>query len=111
KVRIAAVYALGRIQPEGAATIAETMAAMLGTETDADIKRELITALDLLAEKPEVVVKALTRALTDADGEVRRRATRVLGTFGPAAAPAADDLLKVATTDKLKDVRVDAVRA
>ena len=32
KVRTAAVYALGRIQPEGAATIAETMAAMLGSE-------------------------------------------------------------------------------
>ncbi len=110
-VRMAAVYALGRIQPEGASTIAETMAAMLGTEKDADMKRELIVSLGLLAEKAEVVVKALTVALSDANDDIRRTAARTLGTFGPSAAPAADDLFKVFTTDKQKDIRVDAVRA
>jgi HEAT repeat protein len=110
-VRVAAVYALGRIQPEGASAVAETMAAMLAAEKDADMRRELVTALDLLAEKSEPVVKALTAALADADDEVRRRAARVLGTFAASAAAAADELLKVATTDKVKDIRVDAVRA
>lgn len=110
-VRMAAVYALGRIQPEGATTIAETMAAMLGTEKDADMKRELVSSLGLLAEKAPVILKALAATLTDPDDELRRRSARVLGTFGTDAASVADDLYKVLTTDKLKDIRVDAVRA
>ena len=60
-VRMAAVYALGRIQPEGASTIAETMAAMLDTEKDADMRRELVAALGLLAEKSDSVLKAARR--------------------------------------------------
>jgi HEAT repeat protein len=111
KVRTAAVYALGRIQPEGASAVAETMAEMLGAEKDANLRHELTAALGLLAEKSDAVVKALTAALADPDDEERRQAARVLGTFGPAAGPAADELLKLATADKLKDIRVDAVRA
>lgn len=110
-VRMAAVYALGRIQPDGASALAETMAAMLGTEKDADMRRELVASLGLLAEKPDVVVKALGAALFDANDEVRRVAARTLGTFGPEAAPVADELLKVVAADKQKDIRVDAVRA
>lgn len=111
-VRTAAVYALGRIQPEGASTIAETMAAMLGSEKDADIKRELVASLGLLAEKSAVVVQALAAALAEKEpDEVRRAAARTLGTFGTDAGGAADALFKVLTTDKVKDIRVDAVRA
>jgi HEAT repeat protein len=110
-VRLAAVFALGRIAPEGGSTIAETMAAMLGTEKDLDMRRELIASIGLLAEKSEPVVKALAAALFDAEDEIRRAAARTLGTFGTGAAPAADSLLKVVATDKLKDIRVDAVRA
>jgi hypothetical protein len=33
-----------------------------------------------------------------------------LGTFGTAAKPAGDTLYKIAGTDKVKDIRVDAVR-
>jgi HEAT repeat protein len=105
------VFALGRIQPEGASTLSETMAKMLGEEKDADIKRELVTSLGLLTEKSDTAVRALGAALADPDEEVRRRAARVLGTFGTAAAPAADHLFKVLTADKATDVRVDAVRA
>jgi HEAT repeat protein len=110
-VRLAAIFALGRIEPEGASTIAETMAGMLGGEKDIDMKRELIASIGLLAEKSGPVVKALAAALFDAEDDVRRRAARVLGTFGTAAGPVADDLMKVMTTDKLKDIRVDALRA
>ena len=110
-VRMAAVYALGRIQPEGASTLAETMAGMLGTEKDAEMKRELVASIGLLAEKSPAVVRSLAAALFDADEEVRRRSARVLGTFGTAAAAAANDLFKAVTTEKVKDIRVDAVRA
>jgi len=110
-VRMAAVYALGRIQPEGASTVAETMAAMLATEKDADIKRELVAAMGLLGEKSAVVITSLVSALAEKDDDVRRTAARALGTFGTDAGPAADALFKVWTTDTVKDIRVDAVRA
>jgi HEAT repeat protein len=110
-VRVAAVFALGRIAPEGSSTVAETMAGMLASEKDLDIRRQLIGSLRLLGEKSDAVVKALTAALFDPEDELRRQAARTLGTFGAAAAPAADSLLKVANTDKVKDIRVDAVRA
>jgi HEAT repeat protein len=116
-VRTAAVYALGRVTPDGASTIAETMSAMLSSEKDAGedkalpIKRELLISIGLLGEKSGAVVRALTTALTDPEDDVRRGAARTLGAFGTASAPAADELLKVVTTDKAKDIRVDAVRA
>lgn len=110
-VRRSAVIALGRISPEGAPAIAETMAKMLGTEKDLDMQLELITSLGLLAEKSPTVVNALAAVLTHSADDLRLRAVRTLGAFGTAAALAAEPLLKAAETDKLKDVRVDAVRA
>jgi HEAT repeat protein len=110
-VRKAAVYALGRIQPEAAATLSETMAAMFGTEKDADLKRELVAALGLLGEKGAPAVQALGAALSDADDEVRRTAARVLGTFGTAANPVAAKLLAAFKRDAVKDIRIDALRA
>lgn len=110
-VRVAAVYALGRIEPEAGTTVAESLVAMLGTEKESDIRREILTSIGLLGEKSPSVVTALTAALADKDDDARRYAARALGTFGPAAGPAADELFKVLTTDSAKDIRVDAVRA
>lgn len=110
-VRYSAVIALGRISPEGAPAIAETMAKMLGTEKDLDMQVQLITSLGLLGEKSPAVVHALAALLSHPEDDLRLRAARTLGTFGTGAAPAADALLKAAETDKLKDIRVDAVRA
>ena len=110
-VRYSVVIALGRISPEGAPAIAETMAKMLGTEKDLDMKVQLITSLGLLGEKSPTVVNALAALLSQPEDDLRLRAVRTLGTFGTGAAPAADTLLKAAETDKLKDVRVDAVHA
>jgi HEAT repeat protein len=110
-VRLAAVMALGRISPEGAPAIAETMARMLGTEKDADIKTELAVSLGLLGEKSFAVVAALGKLLAEPDDELRRKVTRILGSFGVAANSTADDLLKIARSDKLKDIRADAVHA
>ncbi|MBA4189751.1 MAG: hypothetical protein C0467_17330 [Planctomycetaceae bacterium] len=108
-VKRAAVIALGRITPEGSATIADTMAKMLASEKDADMKVELVTSIGLLGEKSPAVVAALAVLLTDPEDELRRRAVRTLGTFGTAAAPAIEPLYKAASTDKLKDIRVDAI--
>lgn len=110
-VRLAAVVALGRITPEGASSIAETMAKMLGTEKDADMKSELAISLSLLAEKSPTVVNALAKLLTDPEENLRRKSARILGSFGTAAAPATDALLKTAQADKEKDIRADAVHA
>lgn len=111
-VRTAAVYALGRIQPEGASSVAEKMAAMFATEKDADLKRELVASMGLLGEKSAPVVKALASALDEKEtDDVRRAAARALGTFGTDGGAAADALFKALTTDKVKDIRVDAVRA
>ncbi|VTT97073.1 hypothetical protein : Uncharacterized protein OS=Planktothrix agardhii NIVA-CYA 126/8 GN=A19Y_3985 PE=4 SV=1: HEAT_2: HEAT_2 [Gemmataceae bacterium] len=109
-VKRAAVIALGRITPEGSATVADTMAKMLATEKDPDMRVELITSLGLLGEKSPDVVAALAALLAAPEDDLRRRAVRTLGSFGPGAAPAADALYKIAATDKVKDVRVDAVR-
>lgn len=110
-VRRAAVIALGRISPEGAPTIAETMAQMLSTETDPEMRIELVTSLGLLGEKSAAVIAALTKLMTDPNEDLRRRAVRTLGTFGPAALPVANSILTVAGTEKIKDIRVDAVHA
>ncbi|MCE9567253.1 MAG: HEAT repeat domain-containing protein [Planctomycetes bacterium] len=109
-VKRAAIISLGRISPEGAATIAETMAKMIDTEKETDMRIELVTSIGLLGEKSSAVVTALTALLTSPDDELRRRVVRTLGTFGTSAKPAADTLYKLAGTDKLKDIRVDAVR-
>ena len=110
-VRRAAVIALGRISPEGAPTIAETMSRMLSTEIDIEMRIELATSLGLLGEKSATVIAALTRLMTDPNEDLRRRAVRTLGTFGSAAMPVASAILKIAGTEKVKDIRVDAVHA
>ena len=84
---------------------------MLDTEKDLDMRIELVASLGLLGEKSGVVIEALVKLLGDPDDELRRRSARTLGKFGAGAAPAADALLKVASGDKVKDIRVDAVRA
>ena len=111
EVRRAAVIALGRTSPEGAPAITETMVRMLETEKDLDMRLELVASLGLLGEKSGVVVEALVKLLNDQEEELRRRSARTLGTFGTAAGPAADALLKTASSEKVKDIRVDAVRA
>jgi len=110
-IRRAAVIALGRTSPEGAPAVAETMARMLEIEKDLEMRVELIASLGLLGEKSAVVVEALVKLLGDPEDELRRRSARTLGAFGTAAAPAADALIKAARDEKVKDIRVDAVRA
>ncbi len=110
-VRRAVVIALGRINPEGAAAIADAMAKMLAAEKDIDLRGQLILSLRLLDQRSPAVVSALTAVLSDPEEELRRRAVRTLGVFGTASQSAADTFLKLAKTDKAKDIRVDAVRA
>ncbi|HSQ56847.1 MAG TPA: HEAT repeat domain-containing protein, partial [Gemmata sp.] len=111
RVRKAAVVAMGRISPAGASAVAETMAKMLATEKDLETRIELITSIQILDQKSPAVISGLAAMLTDPEDEVRRRATRTLGYFGTASASVADQLLKVASADKVKDISVDAVYA
>lgn len=110
-VRRSAVRALGRIQPAGAAAVAETLAAMLGREKDRDVRWEIVVSLGLLGEKTPTVIQALTHLLQQEDGELRLRAVRVLASFGPAAREALPQVLRAAQTDPAKSVRQEAVHA
>jgi HEAT repeat protein len=65
----------------------------------------------LLGEKAGPTLTALAAALADADDDVRRTAARILGTFGTAANGASKELYLAFTTDKVKDIRIDALRA
>jgi HEAT repeat protein len=111
-VRRAAIAALARIRPEGSRAIADAMAKMLTTETDADTREELVVALRLLDEKTPAVLSALKDLLADPSPALRRLAVRTLGRFGPGASSAADALLAAAgKRDETPEVRVDAVRS
>ena len=96
-VRRAAVISLGRIMPEGASTIAETMAKMLATEKGrrhADRTRHLhrVAGREVAGGgRPR-----WRRSSPSPEDELRRRAVRTLGNFGTAADPAAEALYKIA---------------
>jgi HEAT repeat protein len=109
--RSAAIFALGRITPDNPSFVAAALVKRYGEEKEAELRREAVVSLKLLGEKSEPVVAALARALADPDADTQAAAVAALGTFGTAARPAADALLKMATTAKDKGLRVDAVRA
>lgn len=110
-VRLAAIFALGRIAPENPSFVAAALVKQLGAEKEPDMRRELLLSLGLLNVRTEPVVTAIAGVLADPDDETRRTAVRTLGTFGTAAKPAANAVLKLATEEKDKEIRVDAVRA
>ena len=111
-LRRAAVIALGRTSPEGASADRRDDGAHARDRKGprhADRTRRLTRVCS--ARSPAWSLSALVKLLSDSEDELRRRAARTLGTFGTAAAPAADALFKVAGGEKVKDIRVDAVRA
>ena len=109
-VRRSAVFALARIAPDDVAA-GSALARLLATEKDKDVRREIVISLGLFTERSGLVVQAVAGMMADPDLETRRLAVRALGRFGMSASPVADELLKVAKSDKDKEVRVDAVRA
>lgn len=110
-VRVAAIFALGRVAPENPSFVAAALIKRYGEEKDAELRREVVVSLKLLGEMSESVVAALAAALSDADADTQAAAAVALGSFGSAAKPAADALLKLATEGTHKGLRVDAVRA
>jgi len=110
-VRQAAVFALGRVGPDNPSFVAAALAGRFGREPDVDVRREVVGSLKLLGDKSDVVVGMLAAATADADAETRTGAVRTLGFFGPPAKAAADPLLKAATANPDKGLRLDAVRA
>jgi HEAT repeat protein len=110
-VRSAAIFALGRISPDNPSFVAAALIKRFGEEKEAELRREVIVSLKVLGEKSGPVVAAMTQALADPDADTQTAATVALGTFGTAAKPAADALLKLATEGKDKGQRIDAIRA
>jgi len=110
-VRQAAIFALGRISPDNPSFAAAALIKRLGDEKDADLRREIVVSLKLIGDKSETTVNALAGALADPDAEVQAAAVVALGNFGPAAKPAGEAILKLATQAKEKGLRIDAVRA
>jgi len=108
-VRRAAVRALARIQPVGAAAVADTLAALLLQEKDRELRWEILISLGLLQEKTPAVLQALHQMLLQDDGELRVRALRVLALFQTAARDSAPHILRLARSDPLKAVRQQAV--
>ena len=109
--RQAAANALGRIAPDNPSFAAAALIKAMAADKDAEFRREVLVSLGLLGDKSAAVVTALAGALADPDEENRAVAVRTLGTFGTAAKPAADALLKFAGTSPDKAHRIDAVRA
>lgn len=108
-VRRAAVRALGRLEPVGAAAVADTLAALLTQEKDRELRWEILTSLGLLQEKTPAVLQVLHHLLQQQDGELRLRALRLLGSFKTAARGNAAEVLRLARSDPLKNVRQEAV--
>ena len=108
--RQTAIFAVGRISPDDSATAAAALVKLLGTEKDAELRRDAIVSLGLLGERTQNVVAAIAAWLGDPDAETRGTAARTLNTFGAAAGSAADAMLKLAKEDKDKGLRLDGVR-
>ncbi len=108
-VRRAAVFAIARVAPDDVAA-GTALAELLITEKELAVRQELLHSLGLCTERSGIMVQAVSRILSDPDQELRRLAVLTLGRFGPAASTVADEILKIAKTDKSKQLRVEAIR-
>ena len=109
--RHAGICALGRIVPENASFVAAALIKRYGEEKEADLRRDIILSLKLIGDRSDSTIAALAKALTDPEDEVKAAAANCLGSFGTAAKPAIEPLLKLATESKDKGLRIDALRA
>jgi len=109
--RQAGIFALGRIAPENASFVAAALLKRFDEEKERDIRREIIVSLKLIGDKSESTVAALAKALADPEDDVKAAVAACLGTFGAAARPAVEPLLKLARESKDKGLRIDALRA
>ena len=110
-VRQAAIFALGRITPDNPSFVAAALLKRFGVEKDAELRRDIVVSLKLIGDKSEPTIAALAAALADPEDEVKAAVAGCLGSFGTAAKPAVEALLKLATESKDKGLRIDAVRA
>jgi HEAT repeat protein len=75
------------------------------------VRQSAASALGALGTRSPLVVPALVHALDDKDHDVRAAAAEGLARAGPAAASGAAPLLRIASTDRIGWVRLQAVIA
>lgn len=109
--RHAGIFALGRVSPDNPSFVAAALIKRFNEEKDHELRRDIVVSLKLIGDKSESTVAALAKALQDPEDDVKSSAAACLGTFGEAAKPAVESLLKLATQSKNKGLRIDALRA
>jgi HEAT repeat protein len=110
-VRKAAVFAVGRAEPDDVSKPSLTLAGMLKTEKDTEMRKELLVSLGMLGDKSPEVVKAAAGGLTDESVEVRRQAAQSLAKFFVGAKVADKELLTAFKGDADKLVRAYALHS
>lgn len=101
--------ALGSLGEEGARAVPELIR-LLGDEHEI-VRARAASALGSVGGGNSAVVEALAKALGDSDHDVRAAAAEALARIGVPAAASASALLRVANTDRIGWVRLQAVRA
>jgi HEAT repeat protein len=110
-VRRAAVFALGRIDPEDKAKVSLAIAPLLTTEKDQDTRMEVLMSLGLLKEKNADIAKALAPLLKETHLDTRRLAAKTFALYEDTAKDFEKDLVNAFKTDSDKLVRAYALRA
>jgi len=110
KVRAATAFALGRVDADDVNKVAVTIAPLLKSEPEAEVRQELATTLGLLNDRTAPTFAALAGGLTDKELEVRRRSAQALLRLQTAAKGIEAELKKAVVADADVRVRMDCLR-
>jgi HEAT repeat protein len=110
-VRRAAVFALGRIEPEDPSPVSVAFVELLKVDKDKDVRLETVVSIGLLGDRSDESVKALAKTMADPEAEIRKASAMAVAKLGKVARLADKELRKLATSDKDKETRMDAIHA
>ena len=109
-VRAATAFALGRVDADDVNKVAITIAPLLKSEPEVEVRVELATTLGLLNDRTAPTFAALAGGLTDKELEVRRRTAQALLRLQTAAKGIEAELKKAVVADADVRVRMDCLR-